>query len=127
MRLRNDGTVHLKPSGSITVRNIFGEEVARVALPEWNVLPGAVRKFEATAGDGYWLGRYTAEIDATYGQDRHIIQGSVKFWVVPWKKLTFELGIAALFLLFVILARGRFRAAWHVLRTGEEEPPQAPP
>jgi hypothetical protein len=111
--------VHLKPSGSVTVRNIFGKEVARVQLPEWNVLPGAVRRFDVSAGDGFWFGRYAAELDATYGRDRHIIQGSVKFWVVPWKTAGPTFIVWVVLAVFVIVKRRNFKAAFRVLRAGE--------
>jgi hypothetical protein len=119
LRLRNEGTVHLKPSGSIAVRNVFGKEVARAPLPEWNVLPGAVRRFEVKAGDGFWFGRYTAELDATYGRDRHIIQGSVKFWVVPWKTAGPTAVVWVGLAVFVIVKRENFKTAFRVLRTDE--------
>jgi hypothetical protein len=75
---------------------------------------------DVSISDGLWLGRYTAEIEATYGKDRHVLTHGVTFWVVPWKKLLVEVGIATAFLVLVYVWRNRFGAAWHVLRTGEE-------
>ena len=120
LRFWNDGTVHEAPAGAVVVRNLLRQEVARIVLPERNVLPGSARRMDVSISDGLWLGRYTAEIEATYGKDRHLIQGSVRFWVVPWRRLLVELGIATAFLLLVYVWRNRFGAAWHVLRTGEE-------
>ena len=41
--------------------------VATGTLPVRNVLPGMVRKVDGTVGDGFWLGRYTVLLSATYG------------------------------------------------------------
>ena len=120
LRFRNDGTEHEAPAGAVVVRNLLHQEVSRVALPERNVLPGSVRRIDVSVSDGLWLGRYTADIEATYGKDRHVLTRDVTFWVLPWKKLLVKFGIATGFLLLVYFWRNRFGAAWHVLRTGVE-------
>jgi len=123
MRFRNEGTVHEAPAGDIEVRNMFGSLVATGTLPARNVLPGAIRKIEASVGDGLWLGRYAVTLHATYGEDGETLFASTVIWVVPlrtqgWKALL-VLGLAV----WVIVARRRFRAFWHVLKTGLPPPP----
>ena len=84
-RFRNEGTVHEAPSGSIEVRNWFGGLVATGTLPERNVLPGAIRKVETSAGDGLWLGRYTVILQAHYGDSGTELDAKQVIWVVPWR------------------------------------------
>jgi len=45
-RFENDGTVHLKPRGFILIKNFFGQEVAKLDLPQRNVLPRSIRRIE---------------------------------------------------------------------------------
>jgi hypothetical protein len=62
LRFRNDGTLHEAPMVNIEVRNKFGALVATGTLPVRDVLPGFVRKVEASVGQGFWLGRYTVRV-----------------------------------------------------------------
>jgi hypothetical protein len=78
-RFRNEGTVHEAPSGEIEVRNMFGWLVATSTLPVRNVLPGDVRKVEASVGDGLWLGRYTVSLSARYGDGNEELKVTAKF------------------------------------------------
>ena len=81
-RFQNDGRVNEKPEGSIRVYSMLGREVAVVALPAQNVLPGAVRKVQATLDSMLGFGRYRAELVASYGAGQSVF-GTAAFWVVP--------------------------------------------
>ena len=117
-RFKNEGTVHEAPSGSIEVRNIFGGLVATGTLPVRNVLPGVVRKVEVSVGDGFWLGRYTVLLHATYGDNGQELVSKQSVWVVPWRTQGWKLLLGLGLVIWVIAARRRFRAFWHVLKTG---------
>ena len=122
LRFRNEGTVHEAPQGTIEVRNMFGSLVATSTLPVRNVLPGVVRKVEASVGDGLWLGRYTVLLHATYGDNGQELISKQYVWVVPWRTQgwKFLLGIGVL--TFVIWKRRNFGRAWYALRTGKPPP-----
>jgi hypothetical protein len=121
-RFRNDGTVHEAPLGDIEVRNMFGNLVATGTLPQRNVLPGVVRKIEASVGEGLWLGRYTLLLRAIYGETGETLTARRVIWVVPWRTQGWNLLLAFGFTLWVVLARKRFRRAWYALRTGLPPP-----
>lgn len=118
LRIRNDGNVHLRPVGTLTVKNMWGGVVARVpANPKKSaVLPGSVRRMDTwwakttdVAKGGFmaglsneWrnfaLGRYTATVDVQYGsQSTSLESKSVTFWVFPWR-----LGLITLAILLVL-------------------------
>jgi hypothetical protein len=80
-RFRNEGVVNEKPAGQIRVYSMLGSEVAAVALPAQNVLPGAVRKVRATLDSTLGFGRYRAELVASYGAGQSVF-GTATFWVV---------------------------------------------
>jgi hypothetical protein len=121
-RFKNEGTVHEAPTGDIEVRNMFGWLVATGTLPERNVLPGSVRKVEASVGDGLWLGRYTVLFRATYGDSKDELVERHVIWVVPWSTQGWKVLLVLGFAVWSIVARRRFRRAWYVLKTGLPPP-----
>lgn len=121
-RFQNDGTVHEKPQGDIEVRNIFGSLVATGTLPALNVLPGVARKLDASVGEGFWFGRYTVNLAATYGDSGEKLSATRTIWVVPWRKLWPWALLAFVLLTLAMVARKRVAAALYVLRTGKTPP-----
>jgi hypothetical protein len=121
-RFKNEGTVHEAPTGDIEVRNMFGGLVATGTLPVLNVLPGAIRKFDASVGEGLWLGRYTVSLRAKYGDTGEELSSQAKIWVVPWRTQGWKVLLGLGLVIWVIVARKRFRAFWYVLKTGLPPP-----
>jgi hypothetical protein len=121
-RFRNEGTVHEAPQGDIEVRNMFGWLVATATLPVRNVLPGVVRKVEASVGDGVWLGRYTLLFRATYGDAGEVLSAKEVIWVLPWRTQGWKFLLGIGILAFVIWKRRSFGRAWYALRTGKPPP-----
>ena len=117
-RFRNEGTVHEAPQGTIEVRNLFGSVVATGTLPVRNVLPGVVRRIGTSVGEGFWLGRYTVYLRAKYGDAGQKLYSQEKLWVVPWRTQGWKLLLGLGLVVWVIVARRRFRAFWIVLKTG---------
>jgi len=121
IRFENTGTVHVKPTGYITVTNWLGQKVANIEFPSHNVLPKAVRKFE-TSLPQKWLfaGRYTATLTGNYGLSNVSLTPTViTFWVFPWK---FGLGIFLVLLgiiIFFLKTGKRWKMAMKVLVKGE--------
>ena len=86
-RLKNVGNVHFKPKGKIVIKNIFGQEKAKLAFNEkgGNVLPDSIRAFENTWKAKWWnMGVYTASLDLTYGATNNTILDNYTFFVIPW-------------------------------------------
>ena len=68
IRFENHGTVHVKPTGYVTITNWLGQKIGDAEINPRNVLPGGIRKFE-TSFDKKWFfaGRYTATLTGSYG------------------------------------------------------------
>jgi len=121
IRFENTGTVHIKPTGYITVTNWLGQKVADIEFPSHNVLPKAVRKFE-TSLPQKWLfaGKYIATLTGNYGLSNIPLTPTViTFWVFPWK---FGLGIFLVLLgiiIFFLKTGKRWKMAMKVLVKGE--------
>ena len=98
-RVRNSGNVHVKPSGTVRVSNMFGGETASFKLNEagGNVLPSSVRKFQSKLDKKLLFGRYSISADVVYGGEQKIITGAGSFWAIPYKLIA--LGLAIILLL----------------------------
>ncbi|MFZ6015541.1 MAG: hypothetical protein ACOYUZ_04275 [Patescibacteria group bacterium] len=120
LRIKNTGNVHLRPKGSLEVRNMWGGIVARVEANPGNsaVLPNSIRrintwwiKSEKIAEGGFtaglineWrnfaLGKYTATVNVKYGSKNvPLEEASTSFWVIPWRMLTILLVLIVVFLI----------------------------
>jgi len=100
-RVQNSGNVHVKPSGSIEVRDMFGGLTASLDIntqdPKSNVLPDSVRRFESELSNKWMFGQYTATLTLGYGTKGQAITNTIKFWVIPYKII-----LVGLFILFTL-------------------------
>lgn len=108
LRFINTGNVHLKPQGEITIFNMWGSEMGKMAINEksdfGNVLPQSTRKFVFNWQRNLNIletGRFKAVANISYGEDtRQNVSRAVYFWVLPGKPL---LGLAISFLTFILI------------------------
>jgi len=106
IRVSNMGNAHIRPQGTIDIRNVLGGVVAQIpANPsESSVLPNSTRRLDAwwykstniTGATGFinrlrdeWrnfaFGRYTATLNVNYGSKHQMLPAEVvTFWVFPW-------------------------------------------
>jgi hypothetical protein len=96
-QILNSSDSHIKPTGTVAIKNFFGQIVATQPLSEYNIFPEARRDFQNTLGKKYMFGPYTAELKATYGDaGTKTLFATVGFFVLPWK-------IASLVLLAIVV------------------------
>lgn len=93
----NTGNVHLVPYGMVTVKNLFGKEVARIPVDAYFALPKSMRYRQVSWTKEKLLGRYTAEIKLNRGYEGLEDVKKISFWVIPWTYIVSLL--VALFLL----------------------------
>ncbi|HDQ22716.1 MAG TPA: hypothetical protein ENN28_01950 [Candidatus Uhrbacteria bacterium] len=117
-RVENNGNTHIKPRGTILIKNMWGSVAGSVAVNEQggNVLPDQIRKFEASwvknpnsvgattfwgkyrqQKENYAFGRYKADLTLNYGTAGKVLTASTNFWVIPWHVI-----IVNLFILIII-------------------------
>ncbi len=99
-RLRNEGSVHVKPVGYVSVYNAFNQRVAHLAVsnPARNVLPDSTRKFTQTWQSSNLFGRYTAQMDVAYGTNKKLSSQKISFWVIPYPLI-----ISLIFILLILV------------------------
>lgn len=96
---KNNGNVHLKPKGEITVKNWSGNQVGVIEVNEGNgnVLPESRRRF-----GGSWkyrplttFGLYTFTLQATYGSEQVEITAIKRVLIIPvWILILVIAGLA---------------------------------
>lgn len=126
LRVKNEGSVHIKPQGVVVITNMFGNRVAGVNVNpnDSRVLPSSIRKIRTSWGpgieepvtgvfaniaaewNGFALGRYTATVEATYGKQHLPLTSSATFWVFPWR-LALLAFLAFLVIIFLIKGYNR--------------------
>jgi hypothetical protein len=132
LRISNRGSTHLRPTGEITIRNMFGNIVAKLPISPADaaILPASTRRFEgswvkttARADGGFWdgvsdewnnfsLGRYSASANVSYGTQGQHLETSVSFWVFPWRLIsTIIAGLIAAFVLIKLYNKLVLRSA----------------
>lgn len=120
-RIKNEGNVHVMPQGTIVIKNMFGKKVDEIPFDGRNVLPGAIRKMDTTWDAERLLGRYTATLVSTYGQQKKPITAAVTFTVASKTALAI-IGISVIagviLIVSLIAGRKRFGKAMKVIATG---------
>lgn len=144
--LKNEGNVAQSPSGSITVKHMFGQEyvIEDVNPNESLALIGQTRTFtsclklksaevdfngsrtEASecASPGLWPGYYSASIDLFYGwngNETKEVHGSGGFWYMPWWFVIALVIVLAVVAYFVWRIVHFFRASDKVFGTGSKK------
>lgn len=120
-RFSNTGADRVKPEGFITVKNIFGGEIAKIDANKslGNVLPNSVRRFEARIGDveapkvsapffehvrfqmnNFSLGMYTATVNLSFGNSS-VSERSITYFMLPWQLLSLVTGAVLIAILVI--------------------------
>ncbi|MFZ2193782.1 MAG: hypothetical protein WAV31_06060 [Candidatus Moraniibacteriota bacterium] len=98
----NSGTVRLRPSGKIEIKNMLGKTSDVIDVEAYNVLRDSVRQMNyAWDKTGFRLGKYTATLKLDRGYDNLADTKEVSFWIIPLKQIL--IGVLAFFLLIIII------------------------
>lgn len=126
-RIENTGNLHVQPTGSIEIFDMFGKKVQTLQVngdrndpknQPRSILPSSTRKFEQVMGKKWLLGLYSAKLKLTYGQNKLPLESSASFWVIPYKLI-----LIALLLVLVIFFGGRWlirRYNAHILKQAQK-------
>lgn len=108
-QIGNYSDTHIRPVGTVSVKNLLGQVVFTQALEEHNIFPEAVRDFQNSVGKKLMMGVYFAELRATYGTSNNLtLFASTNFFVFPWKIMAVvTLAVVAIILLIIFMRRRR--------------------
>lgn len=105
VRFENAGNTHLRPTGNLFIKNMFGRQVAAIKVNEAfsSVLPLSIRRFnfgwqKAASAEGkselwkelhnFAFGRYKATLVLNYGQMNQVVVEEREFSVWPWRLMS---------------------------------------
>ncbi|HSX48248.1 MAG TPA: hypothetical protein VLF41_01990 [Candidatus Nanoarchaeia archaeon] len=113
--VKNNGNVHFKPAGTVTIYNLFGQKVDQLALDPHNVFPGGERRTTVIwSKKTFWGGYYRAQVAAVYGSKNEVLTAETWLWAFP----TGAAIIILVLLVVIILARRRLWRAIRILAKG---------
>ena len=107
VNLRNDGNIATRPTIVVFVRDTFNKRVAELKVESpGNVLPRSNRIYRAHWDEAAPLGRYSAEVNVTYGKDSQALAAKTSFNAAPpW---FIALLAAAVLLILLLIVRKSF-------------------
>jgi hypothetical protein len=120
LRFENNGSVHVRPRGFVSITNMFGRKEVDIPFPQKNVLPNSVRKLDVKWDPPLALGKYTATLVANYGTENTPLSMVVSFWIFPWKLALVILVGLIILITIIIRSRHRLRLALRVLFKGDK-------
>lgn len=127
-RIRNTGNLHVKPSGTVVVKDMFGKEISTLRMngdpsnpkdSPGSVLPQSVRRFDVTQPDGAF-GRYTATMTLNYG-DGKVLEKTTGYWVVPYRAILGVLLVTGLVVFGLIKGIKRYNA--YIIEKAKKQSP----
>jgi len=125
LRLRNIGNIHLKPQGSVIIKNFLGKtvEVLPINQEQRAILPNSNRIFNtAWHADSdqfnfiskivsqltdFSVGRFSAKAIVDYGNDQSIESKPIYFWVIPWPLILLVIVSLVLIVGFVVKIKNK--------------------
>src|SRR3989344_898321 len=119
LRLRNYGNVHLRPQGSVIIKDFTGQTIEALPFNSQGgaILPQTVRSFELFWGDDnnsrlgplavlinqladFKIGRFSAKTIIDYGNQDDLVSEPVYFWIFPWPSII-SLVVIAVVMIFL--------------------------
>lgn len=113
LRVKDEGGVHIRPAGVVTVTDILGNKQV-FGFEGLNVLPGAIRSMPVTFDKTWLIGKYDVGLSLAYGSKNTQLYANTEFFAFPWKV---GLLILIVILLFFTM-RKRFWKAIKVIAKG---------
>jgi hypothetical protein len=104
LKFENSGNTLLRPTGPLTITNMFGKEVANLTFNEEQagVFPGVTREFIFSwTSDQTGFGRYEAMVSPSYGEEgfKQTAFSTATFWILPMNIILPAAGVLAVLLL----------------------------
>lgn len=127
VRYENSGNVHLRPTGTVTITNMFGKVAGTADFNAGNgaTLPKSVRRYDikwekaqVNGSSSFWseygneksnfgFGRYTAKLSISAGTSVPFTKtATLVFWLFPWHViLIWALGVVVVVVVLFILIK----------------------
>ncbi|MBY0538350.1 DUF916 domain-containing protein [Patescibacteria group bacterium] len=109
LKFENSGNTLLRPTGPLTITNMFGKQVANLTFNEEQagVFPGVTREFLFSwTSDQTGFGRYEAMVSPSYGEEgfKQTAFSTATFWILPMNIILPAAGVLAALLLIAYIS-----------------------
>ena len=109
LKFENTGNTLLRPTGPLTITNMFGKEVANIIFNEdlAGVFPSDTREYNFSwTSDETGFGRYEAMVSPSFGEDgfKQTVFSTATFWILPMNIILPAAGILAVLLLITYIS-----------------------
>jgi len=116
-RLRNEGSVHERPEGTVEIKDWRNKSVGSLPLNPQSgaILPDSTRAFTQVWQPSSWLpSHYSATLRLSYGAESGVqhIERTLTFWVVPIRSLLILLALLLTFGVLLVVSRRARRRSW---------------
>jgi len=109
--LINSGNYHIAPTGTLTLKNMFGRTVDQLSIEKQNIFPGTNSRYETRLGKSFLLGPHTISLSMRYGESMKTIQKEQQVFVFPWRIfLILLVGLTILYYMSHIMRKKTVRA-----------------
>ncbi len=107
--VRNNGSVHTIPYGSVKIKNMFGRTVTDIPVDAYFSLPQSTRSRTVDWEDPRFLfGYYSAELNLYRGYEDLVDTKSLSFWSLPLILVVPLLLVLVIFVLLYILVSRKY-------------------
>ena len=105
--IKNTSPVHIRPTGTITITNMFGDILTNLPLDEVNIFPDATKNYTNTIPTKWLIGRFRADLTAAYGSTGKVLTRTVYFTVFPVLLAAYILVLLIALVLIIIFLNKR--------------------
>ncbi len=91
LQVENLSDIHIQPTGTITIKDIFGKKVETLKVDMENIFPYASRQLVTQWQQKLGYGRYQADLNLAYGSQGDLLTASIYFWLFPIRIVIYTL------------------------------------
>lgn len=115
--LKNNGNIHLLPTGRLEIKNILNQTVSTEIIEPSVILPQTEKDQSLIWYKQLMFGRYAATLTLDYGLNHEpLISKPIIFWIIPWPLILIAVVLLTLLYKIFIVHIDRFKLAIAVLR-----------
>lgn len=83
----NRSDIHIRPKIGISIKNMFGKQVAMLQPEDRNIFPLGSRSYSGKWEQIWGYGLYYSDLVMSYGTQGNVVISKTKFWLIPIKLL----------------------------------------
>lgn len=100
--VENVSDIHIKPSITVDIMNVFGQTIDTITPDQMNVFPYVSREYTGQWDRVWGVGPYTARVTMSYGSQGKVAMASTSFWLLPYK-IVAAAGVGLMTILVILL------------------------